>query len=196
MSRRLTPFLLVLNGLLLVALALLWFGPGARQRTQWVAPQPLPPNLDAASATFLAANPAAVSNDRTLLERPLFAIDRRPASAKPAEPAASAAPAAPDLLDKTELRGIVRGPALNGVLAEVDGKPRFIRNGDSLGDWTLRGVRDREVTFGKGDERRVVTLPLAAASAAGAAAPAPAPGAARPGAPRPNSQASNKGGSK
>lgn len=176
MNRRLTPILLVLNGLLLVALALLWFGPGAKQRTQWVAPQPLPPNLDAVSATLLAANPAVASNDRTMLDRPLFAIDRRPSTAKPAAAAEPAAPPPPDLLDKTQLRGIVRGPALNGVLAEVDGKPRFIRGGDSLGDWTLRGVREREVTFGKGAERRVLVLPLAAASAAGAAAPAGRPG--------------------
>lgn len=42
MNRRLTPFLWALNALLLAALALLWFGPGAGQRTQWVAPQPLP----------------------------------------------------------------------------------------------------------------------------------------------------------
>ena len=175
MSRRLTPFLWALNALLLTALALLWFGPGAGQRTQWVAPQPLPPNLDAASATFLSVNPAAASNDRTLLERPLFAIDRRPATAKPAAAPEPAAPPPPNLLDKTQLRGIVRGPTLNGVLAEVDGKPRFIRSGESLGEWTLRGIREREVTFGKGAEQRVMVLPLAAASAAGAASP---PGAA------------------
>ena len=176
MNRRLTPFLWALNALLLAALALLWFGPGAGQRTQWVAPQPLPPNLDAASATFLSVNPAAASNDRTLLERPLFAIDRRPATAKPVAAAPEPAPPPPpDLLDKTQLRGIVRGPALNGVLAEVDGKPRFIRGGESLGEWTLRGIREREVTFGKGAEQRVMVLPLAAASAAGAASP---PGAA------------------
>jgi hypothetical protein len=175
MNRRLTPFLWALNALLLAALALLWFGPGARQRTQWVAPQPLPPNLDAASATFLSVNPAAASNDRTLLERPLFVIDRRPATAKPVAAPEPAAPPPPDLLDKTKLRGIVRGPALNGVLAEVDGKPRFIRSGESLGEWTLRGIREREVTFGKGAEQRVIVLPLAAASAAGAASP---PGAA------------------
>ena len=175
MNRRLTPCLWALNALLLAALALLWFGPGAGQRTQWVAPQPLPPNLDAASATFLSVNPAAASNDRTLLERPLFAIDRRPATAKPAAAPEPAAPPPPNLLDKTQLRGIVRGPTLNGVLAEVDGKPRFIRSGESLGEWTLRGIREREVTFGKGAEQRVIVLPLAAASAAGAASP---PGAA------------------
>ncbi len=175
MSRRLTPFLWALNALLLAAPALLWLGPCARQRTQWVAPQPLPPNLDAASATFLSVNPAAASNDRTLLERPLFAIDRRPATAKPAAAPEPAAPPPPNLLDKTQLRGIVRGPTLNGVLAEVDGKPRFIRSGESLGEWTLRGIREREVTFGKGAEQRVIVLPLAAASAAGAASP---PGAA------------------
>lgn len=175
MNRRLTPFLWALNALLLAALALLWFGPGAGQRTQWVAPQPLPPNLDAASATFLSVNPAAASNDRTLLERPLFAIDRSPATAKPAAAPEPAAPPPPNLLDKTQLRGIVRGPTLNGVLAEVDGKPRFIRSGESLGEWTLRGIREREVTFGKGAEQRVMVLPLAAASAAAAASP---PGAA------------------
>ncbi|HOB65961.1 hypothetical protein [Ottowia sp.] len=181
MNRRLTPFLWALNALLLAALALLWFGPGAGQRTQWVAPQPLPPNLDAASATFLSVNPAAASNDRTLLERPLFAIDRRPATAKPVAAAPEAPPPPPpDLLDKTQLRGIVRGPALNGVLAEVDGKPRFIRSGESLGDWTLRGIREREATFGKGAERRVVPLPLATASAASAAAPAGGPPPQRP----------------
>ena len=175
MNRRLTPFLWALNALLLTALALLWFGPGAGQRTQWVAPQPLPPNLDAASATFLSVNPAAASNDRTLLERPLFAIDRRPATAKPAAAPEPAAPPPPILHDHTQLRGNVRGPTLYGVLAEVDGKPRFIRSGESLGEWTLRGIREREVTFGKGAEQRVIVLPLAAASAAGAASP---PGAA------------------
>ena len=96
MNRRLTPFLWALNALLLAALALLWFGPGAGQRTQWMAPQPLPPNLDAASATFLSVNPAAASNDRTLLERPLFAIDRRPATAKPAAAPEPAAPPPPN----------------------------------------------------------------------------------------------------
>jgi hypothetical protein len=57
------------------------------------------------------------------------------------------------------LTGIVAGPRLTGVLAQVDGESRFLRKGDQVGDWSLDAIKGRDVTFvQQGGESRTLSL--------------------------------------
>ena len=55
-------------------------------------------------------------------------------------------------------------PALTDVMVEIDGEARFLRRGDRIGDWELLSIRDRDITFGSGDQRRVLQLPVHSAT--------------------------------
>ena len=164
--------------LLLAALAWLWLGPGSTTRGgTWQPPAAQAPQLEDLRGHQLAPGPRTDARPVALVQRPLFVAGRRPAP--PPAPAASA-PAAPPpiLLDSVRPVGIIAGPALTGVMVELEGESRFLRRGDRVGDWELLGIRDREITFASGDQRRVLQLPADHASPPEAAA---APG--RPAAP-------------
>ncbi|WP_051236194.1 hypothetical protein [Ottowia thiooxydans] len=177
MNRRVTSLLLGINLLLAIALGLLWAGFGGANR--WEPPKAQPPNLDDARAALLRPHPESAAAFAQIVERPLFTAGRRP----PPPPAPEAAPSAPVVppieLDKVKMFGTINGPGLRGVLAEVEGKSRFVRSGEQIGEWTLRRVRSNEAVFEKGDEERVVPLPLAAGAApkTAAASPTATPGA-------------------
>jgi hypothetical protein len=124
------------------------------------------------------ANPATYM---AILDRPLFAPDRKP----PPPPDAVAEQPPPDPLANIELFGLFSGEGVGGVLVRVEGKIKRVRLGETVGPWTVSEINGRSVTFVRGDESRVLTLaylkaPRAAAPdgpvSAGAAAPAgPAP---------------------
>lgn len=189
MNKRVTSLLLGLNVLLAVALALLWFGPG--RSTRWTPPAAQPPNLNDARAALLGPRPDISAEFPQIAARPLFSSSRRPS------PAASAAegaevPPPPVALDKLKMLGTIDGPTLRGVLAEVEGESRFIRSGEQIGEWTLRDIGSSQATFEKGDEKRVVPLPLAASGDDGKAAA----GRARAAPPRTGKPAAPPAGSK
>lgn len=171
MNRRATSILLAINAAVAVCLALLWFGPGSA--TQWQAPEAQAPNLDDARAAVLRPRPEVVAEFPRIVERPLFSPARRPApSANSASDSEKEATPPPVELDKLRMFGTINGPTMRGILAEVEGQSRFVGRGEKVGEWTLRSIESSEAVFEKGDERRVIPLPLAMAAK-------PAPSAAR-----------------
>ncbi len=173
MNRRATSLLLGLSLLLALALALLWWGPGSS--TQWVPPAAQAPNLDDARAALLGSRSEISAEFPQIVARPLFSSSRRPEPKEaPATETAEATPPPPVALDKLKIVGTINGPTMRGVLAQLEGESRFIRSGEQVGEWTLRGVSSSEASFEKGDEKRVVPLPLAAVAGAGKAAAAKA----------------------
>ena len=181
MNRRATSILLGVNGVLAAGLALLWLGPGSS--TAWERPAAQAPNLDDALAAILRPRPEVAAEFPRIVERPLFAATRRPPEPPSADPknAEEPPPPPPVELDKLRMFGTINGPTMQGILAEVEGESRFIRTGEKVGDWTLRQISSSEATFAKGDEQRVVPLPLAQVptSPATAAAAPPTPARAR-----------------
>jgi hypothetical protein len=151
--------MLAVNAILAAALGAMWLGPqGLLRHTDWQAPAPQAPNLDDAAKAALVANPALSRPYPEVGERPLFAASRQPGSTPKPEDAASAPPP-PIALDKMVLTGIVAGPRLTGVLAQVDGESRFLRKGDQVGDWSLDAIKGRDVTFvQQGGESRTLSL--------------------------------------
>ena len=62
-----------------------------------------------------------------------------------------------------------------GAIARVEGKTRRIKLSETVGDWSLKEVRPRDVVFARGTETRVVSLrPANQANQARQAAPRPA----------------------
>ena len=177
-SRRALAIYAAALALMLVLLAALWWAPGPLAAwRQWQAPPPQAPNLDDVRAAVLRANPAAAALSPVVTERPLFNDTRR--AALPATSAASAPKAAPSPIEQARLQGVIAGPTLSGVMLEEGGKARFVRVGESVGDWKLARLHDRQAVFVRGGQERTLEWQAPAAAAApGAAAPSGAPGAA------------------
>ena len=163
MTKPLAP-LMLLCLLLLAAVGWLWLGPGTPLRGgAWQAPAPQAPQLDDLQSNRLHPGARIDGRPIVLVQRPLFVAGRRPA---PPPASAASAPAAPPpiALDSARPVGIVAGSALTGVMVEIDGEARFLRRGDRIGDWELLSIRDRDITFGSGDQRRVLQLPVHSAT--------------------------------
>ena len=181
MKRYALPALLLLNGALAVCLAWLWFTPqGTLRNVRWQPPAAQQTDL----SSLLPALPPLVQADTgrfiALLDRPLFSATRRPPPPPP--PPAAAAPV--DNLSTARLSGVFEGPGGTGVIIQIAGKDRRLQLNQALDGWTLRSVQGRQVTFGSGDQTRVLQLPRAALTsytgqplafvpAAGSAAAAP-----------------------
>ena len=163
--------------LMLALLAALWWAPGPLAAwRQWQAPPPQPPNLDDVRAALLRANPAAGALSPIVTERPLFNDNRRPVLSTAS--AASAPKAAPSPIEQARLQGVIAGPTLSGVMLEEGGKARFVRVGESVGDWKLARLHDRQAVFVRGGQERTLEWQApAAAAASGAAPPSGAPAA-------------------
>jgi len=153
---RVTPIrvLLALTLALSLALAWIWVDEHGRLRdVAWIPPTALAPGLTkpaslAASAT--SNNPKAYL---AILERPVFAPDRRP-------PPPPAPPAPPDPMANIQLHAIFSG-AVAGIIARVDGKLRRIKVEETVGAWTLKAIEGREAVFGQGEESRRLRLAYA-----------------------------------
>lgn len=159
-SLRLGP--LHLLGLLTLSLAgglaWMWFDENAQPRNLvWIAPKPLAPDIKApAGADRSGATAATAAAFAVILERPVFAPDRRPPPVPP--PPAPAPP--PDPFATIQIRGIFTG-ADGGILATVDGKTRRVKVNQAIGNWTLKSINGRDATFVQGEENRVVRLAYA-----------------------------------
>ncbi|MBP7530322.1 MAG: hypothetical protein KA775_00660 [Ottowia sp.] len=180
MSKLATPLYLLAVALMALLLAALWLGPGPLAAwRQWQAPPAQAPNLDDVRTALLRANPAAAAAYPAVLDRPLLNPERR---AQAAAGAAAARAPAPTAIEQVRLQGIVAGSALRGVMLEEQGKTRFVRVGERVGDWTLERVNARDAVFQRGGQQRRIELTLARSDApapvAGPAARPPSPAAA------------------
>lgn len=133
--------LLLLNLVLGLGVAALWLDETGQPRPNpWVPPAPIVPEVGAPKlsppADPLAGNAAAYP---ALLERPLFAADRRPPPPPPPPPP-------PDPLRDVQILGIVTGEK-GYVLARVEGRTRRLAQGESIGEWKLDKLEGRDVTF-------------------------------------------------
>lgn len=174
-------FLLLLITALACTLAWQWVDERAQWRNiAWLAPKPLLPEVKPLQV-LPAAAPAQYAS---ILERPLFAPDRRP-------PPPPAPPPPPDPLADIQLLGLFSG-ANGGLLARIEGKVRRVKVNETVGPWTLKSVDGRDATFAQGTDSRQLRLayaridtpaaPTAAQAATAAARPAGlgAPGAGAP----------------
>lgn len=180
---RSVPLRLLLLLVLLLAggLAWMWFDQHAQLRNlAWVAPKALPPDIKAPAGPPQAGSVAGdASQLAVILDRPLFAPDRRP----PPPPPPPIPPPPPDPLANIHIHGIFSGENA-GIIARVEGKMRRVKINETIGAWTLKGVDGRNVTFGQGDEKRQLRLAYARLDTPAPQAvvtnarPAPVPGAA------------------
>ena len=160
--------------LMAALLAALWWAPGPPAAWRhWQAPPPQAPQLDDVQAALLRANPVAAANDPVVLQQPLFSPTRRPQAARAV---ASGAAPAPGGIEQATLQGVVVGAALTGVMLQEGSETRFVRVGETVGDWTLVRVQGRQAVFARRGQERTLDWPTptdtAAAPQAGAAKPA------------------------
>ena len=194
MTRGVTLILMFVSTLLAGLLVWLWVGTnGALRGVHWQPPAAVRPDLGGLSAASIQKEDADVSRFMSILDRPVFSPTRRPPPPPP--PPKVVAPVRPDPLDTIHLYGLFSGAGGGGVIARVEGKTRRVKVSETVGVWSLKEIRPREVVFAKGGENRVVPL-MQAAQAAGAAIARPAfsapvfPGAAAAPAPSPAAAAS------
>lgn len=148
-------FLWLLNLGLALALAWLWVDETGQPRPQvWTAPAALAPGATAAAAAPTAAAPGNPAQYMAILDRPLFAPDRRP----PPPPQPPAPPPPPDPLADLALYGVYGSGEQGGILVKSDGRLRRIRIGEGLGGWTVQSVQGRQVTLSSADETRTLFL--------------------------------------
>lgn len=189
MISRAFAVLLVLNMALAGWLASFWVDAnGQLIESRWTPPDAvavvLPP-ADQFSNTG-AASPGDVYAE--ILQKPLFAPDRKPPPPPPPVQQAKPAPP-PDPFRSVVIQGLYAGE-VSGAIVSVEGKSRLMALGDKVGEWVLTHIEDRTVAFKRGDETRSLVLAYArlgdpapvapkstpsnaAASGAGGAAPAP-----------------------
>lgn len=182
MTGRVAPVLLLLNVLLLAAIASVWlFG-----ALSWAAPDPVPVDASLLSVDADEGQPPPPDYDReNVLGRPLFAADRRP---MPADAVAEVDPVAPpaDALSSARLLGLVGEGAAASVIIQSEGKTTRLPVGGEFGTWKLEAVDRLGADFvsAGGESRRVVIQRSAGNPAASAANTANAAAQAAPGTPQ------------
>lgn len=169
----------ILTALIIIGLAgwgWLWIDEqGHRKPVVWIKPRPILPELKLPAFAPPANTPGDITRYTSILDRPLFAPDRRP----PPPPAPPAPPPPPDPLANLQIQGIFSGES-TGILAKLDGKIRRIKIDSAIGQWTLKGIDNREVTFVSGSENRKFRLNYARLNTPAAAAPTPPAAAGNP----------------
>lgn len=172
--------LLALMVALTAGLAWMWVDPSGQLRSHaWTPPEPVVPDMSAPKLpAALEARQSApgVGAYVAILDRPLFAPDRRP----PPPPEAAPEAPKPDPLAGLTLYGIFKGPDFSGIVARVNDRVRRVRLNETLGEWTVQSIEGREVIFARGDETRSVRLVHVFGPQPPAAAGAPSPVATLP----------------
>lgn len=113
-------------------------------------------------------------------ERPIFSATRRPppraVAAAPAEETHAPPPKPVEAPPPLTLVGAVvgEGDAIAILVNRTDQKVVRLRQGESLGGWSLTSVQPREVTFKQGDRSEVLALQRPDGSSAPAVSPATA----------------------
>lgn len=172
---------LLINGLLATGIAASWL----QADPVWTPPpglRPDPSTLAVADAQIRTQ--AGAVAESSALERPLFAVTRRPAEATPK--IAEKAPEGVRTLDELRAVGLI-GAASGGVLlVRNEGRVRRVVVGEQIEGWTLVAVEARGARLVRGDEVRELLLqrpgsPISPASARPASSAAtPAAAVARP----------------
>ena len=172
LQARAPQLLAALPIVLALVLVALWVRPnGSLRSVQWQAPEPLRPDLSrpGSGAVLDGMRPPSASQYASIMERPLFSTTRRPPPPKPVEKAAVPAPA-PDALETTRIYGTFVAAGASGIIADIAGKPRRVLIGGMVGDWKVGSIADRDITFVRGAETRVIKLLRAKPGVQGAAA--------------------------
>lgn len=169
MKRGLITALIALDLLLAAGLAALWVGADGRLRNvHWNAPAAIRPDLSQPLAQLAGRRSDDVGQLVAMADRPLFSPTRRP-------PPPPAPPAPPDPLGNVQVLGIYAGSNGAGAILRVDGRIRRASAGERIGEWSLKSVDDREVTFVRGTDSRAFRMARPRGERAGAAlAAAPA----------------------
>lgn len=155
MKRHAVTLLALVNAALVLALAFLWVaGDGSLRNVRWEPPVPV-------TSDYLQMLPALPERTRVdtsrfmvLLERPLFALTRRP----PPPPPPPAAEAPQDNLSTARLSGVFTGAGAGGVIINIAGKNRRVRLNEAVDGWVLQSIQGRSVTFTLGGQTRVLQL--------------------------------------
>lgn len=151
-------FLTFLNCAMAAVLGWLWLTPaGELRNVRWQAPEALKQDVLTLLPSPMPDGKVDVSQFLGALERPLFSPTRRP-PLPPPPPVIPPPPPPPDPLATLHLYGVVAGGDTGGIIAKIDGKTRRVRFGETVGLWTLKSINDRNVTFVRGAETRVVPL--------------------------------------
>ncbi len=162
MKLSVTRTLIVVNAGLAAALAWLWLNPdGSLRNTRWEPPTPVSPALSSLLPALPSqASAADISRFVATLDRPLFSPTRRPPipPPPPAPPAPVPPPPPPDPLADVQLSGVFSGADGGGVILKVEGKNRLVRVNEQIGAWTVKAINDRDVTFARGAETRVLKV--------------------------------------
>ena len=152
MRRFLIPFLLVANLALAGGLVWQWVTPqGEWRNVRWTPPAPIKPVLtDSAFPAWSADLGSFVAS----LDKPLFSATRKP----PAK-AAEAPPVAVDTLASVRVLGLYSSDgASGGAIVRSEGKVVRLKQGDTLGGWTVKEVRPLELVLARGGEKRTLDV--------------------------------------
>lgn len=180
MKRHALALLCVVNALLAVGLAALWFQPdGSLRNAHWQAPEPVNADYLAMVPSLPARKLVETGRLMAMLERPLFSSTRRPPP-----PVVPETPIPVDNLSAARLLGVFEGAQTSGAILQVAGKNRRVRLNESVDGWVLQSVQRRAVTFASGGQTRTLSLVRALVntgpSATVPAAPIPTPPQASP----------------
>jgi|GEM_PF-1872512 len=152
--------------LLFLLLLALWFTPqGQLRNSRWQPPEAVSTDVAAllpAAAradTEPASDPAAAAaRVQRMLERPLFALSRRPPPPAEAEPETEPEPVQDQWAQAQVLGTFSGGPSGAGAIVVYEGKAQRLLQGQSLGGWVLQRVREREVELERAGSTRTVAL--------------------------------------
>lgn len=171
MKRHVLAVLCVVNALLALGLAALWFQPdGGLRNAHWHTPAPVEADYLAMVPSLPARKSVETGRLMAMLERPLFSSNRRPPP-----PVVPEAPIPVDNLSTARLLGVFEGAQANGAILQVAGKNRRVRLNESVDGWVLQSVQRRAVTFASGDQTRTLSLARSLVNTGPATAmPAPA----------------------
>jgi hypothetical protein len=152
MRRYLIPGLILANLALAGGLAWQWVTPAGQVRNvRWTPPAPIKPVL---TDSVLPPWNADLGSFMASLDRPLFSATRRPPP-KPAE----APPVVVDTLASVRVLGLYSsGGTSGGAIVRSEGKVVRLKQGDTLGGWTVKEVRPLELVLTRGADQRTLDV--------------------------------------
>jgi hypothetical protein len=161
MRRNALPLLVVLNLLLLGAIAWIWITPGGELRNMhWQPPSPVKVDLHALFPSLPGPGQSDTSQFLRMLERPLFSVTRRPPPPPPPPKVESPEPV--NWFAQAKLTGVYEGQAGGGIIIFYEGKDRRVALNGYLDGWKLQSVSGAQASFEKSGQTRVVPLQRAA----------------------------------
>lgn len=167
-KRFILPILIGGNLCFAGTLAWMWVTPkGQWRNVHWVAP--VAKEADVSSGLPSSAQTVPIENSRVigLLDRPLFALTRRPPPPPPPPPVAPPV----DVLSNARVVAVYAGPGGGGVVLNLAGKSRRVRLNENIEGWTLQSIDGRNATFTSSGQNRSLQLGRAALTASSGAKP-------------------------